>query len=121
MTSPAIAETLQYLTFQLDEELFALDVSKVREILEVIEGPMRLSDCLVGPHLCARRPDCPLQLVWLEIYRQVTDILEKTTIAGCESYHIVFRCADLETGKINFVSVEIDDLRRNFFRPLMIF
>ncbi|HLC27008.1 MAG TPA: Rrf2 family transcriptional regulator [bacterium] len=54
----------------------------VREILEVIEGPMRLSDCLVGPDLCARRPHCPLQLVWLEIHRQVTDILEKTTIAG---------------------------------------
>jgi len=35
MSAADRAETLQYLTFQLDEELFALDVSKVREILEV--------------------------------------------------------------------------------------
>jgi len=54
----------------------------VREILEVIEGPMRLSECLVEPHLCGRRPDCPLQPVWLEVHRQITDILDKTTIAG---------------------------------------
>lgn len=29
-----ISETTQYLTFKLDEEVFALDVAKVREILE---------------------------------------------------------------------------------------
>jgi purine-binding chemotaxis protein CheW len=34
MSVPGITETLQYLTFTLDEEVFALDVSKVREILE---------------------------------------------------------------------------------------
>src|SRR5512137_1772554 len=32
--SAAITETTQYLTFRLDEEIFALDVAKVREILE---------------------------------------------------------------------------------------
>jgi purine-binding chemotaxis protein CheW len=35
MSTAGIAETCQYLTFQLDEDLFAFDVSKVREILEV--------------------------------------------------------------------------------------
>lgn len=30
-----ITETVQYLTFKLDEEVFALDVAKVREILEI--------------------------------------------------------------------------------------
>ena len=34
MSVPGITETLQYLTFTLAEEVFALDVSKVREILE---------------------------------------------------------------------------------------
>ena len=34
MSVPAITDTRQYLTFQLDEEVFALDVSHVREILE---------------------------------------------------------------------------------------
>jgi purine-binding chemotaxis protein CheW len=34
MTISTITEATQYLTFKLDEEVFALDVSKVREILE---------------------------------------------------------------------------------------
>jgi purine-binding chemotaxis protein CheW len=34
MSVPAITETTQYLTFKLDEEVFALDVAKVREILD---------------------------------------------------------------------------------------
>jgi purine-binding chemotaxis protein CheW len=34
MSVPSITETRQYLTFQLDDEAFALDVSRVREILE---------------------------------------------------------------------------------------
>ncbi|OKY74896.1 MAG: chemotaxis protein CheW [Desulfobulbaceae bacterium DB1] len=34
MSVAAITETVQYLTFKLAEEVFALDVAKVREILE---------------------------------------------------------------------------------------
>lgn len=34
MSVPGITETMQYLTFTLAEEVFALDVGKVREILE---------------------------------------------------------------------------------------
>ncbi|KAA0888823.1 chemotaxis protein CheW [Oryzomonas japonica] len=34
MSAADIIETVQYLTFKLDEEVFALDVAKVREILE---------------------------------------------------------------------------------------
>ncbi|HBA72561.1 MAG: chemotaxis protein CheW [Geobacteraceae bacterium GWC2_55_20] len=34
MSTSTITETTQYLTFKLDEEIFALDVAKVREILE---------------------------------------------------------------------------------------
>jgi purine-binding chemotaxis protein CheW len=34
MSVETITETNQYLTFKLDEEIFALDVAKVREILE---------------------------------------------------------------------------------------
>lgn len=35
MSVAAITETVQYLTFQLAEEIFAFDVAKVREILEI--------------------------------------------------------------------------------------
>ena len=34
MTTAGIMETTQYLTFKLDDEIFALDISKVREVLD---------------------------------------------------------------------------------------
>lgn len=34
MSVSGISETIQYLTYKLDDEVFALDVAKVREILE---------------------------------------------------------------------------------------
>ncbi len=34
MTVAGISETTQYLTFKLDEEVFALDIAKVREVLD---------------------------------------------------------------------------------------
>lgn len=34
MSTPAITEIIQYLTFKLEHEVFAIDVAKVREILE---------------------------------------------------------------------------------------
>lgn len=34
MRTSAITETTQYLTFKLDEEVFALDIEKVREVLD---------------------------------------------------------------------------------------
>jgi len=34
MSAIGITETTQYLTFRLDEEVFALDISKVREVLD---------------------------------------------------------------------------------------
>ncbi|MEW6067255.1 MAG: chemotaxis protein CheW [Nitrospirota bacterium] len=36
MNTATIAETNQYLTFRLDEETFALEISKVREVLDFI-------------------------------------------------------------------------------------
>jgi purine-binding chemotaxis protein CheW len=34
MTASAMQETTQYLTYKLDEEVFALDIGKVREVLD---------------------------------------------------------------------------------------
>jgi purine-binding chemotaxis protein CheW len=37
MSVTGITETTQYLTFKLDEEIFALDISKVKEVLDYTE------------------------------------------------------------------------------------
>jgi purine-binding chemotaxis protein CheW len=34
MTATSIMETMQYLTFKLEDEVFALDITKVREVLD---------------------------------------------------------------------------------------
>ena len=34
MSTPGVMETTQYLTFKLDDEVFALDITKVREVLD---------------------------------------------------------------------------------------
>src|SRR5512139_2167110 len=34
MTTTAIMESIQFLTFKLDDEVFALDITKVREVLD---------------------------------------------------------------------------------------
>ena len=36
MTTTAITETALYLTFKLEDEIFALDVAKVREVLDLV-------------------------------------------------------------------------------------
>jgi len=48
MSIETILDTTQYLTFKLGEEVFALDVAKVREILERAISPRcrrRLASC----------------------------------------------------------------------------
>ncbi|MBF0337387.1 MAG: chemotaxis protein CheW, partial [Nitrospirae bacterium] len=41
MAVASITETMQYLTFKLAEEVFALDITKVREVLEFSSVPSR--------------------------------------------------------------------------------
>ncbi len=48
MTIAEIKEATQHLTFKLDEEVFALDISKVREVLEytsVTKVPQNAGSC----------------------------------------------------------------------------
>ena len=46
-----IIEMTQYLTFKLEEEIFALDISKVREVLELTKV-LRPPQCACGVNNC---------------------------------------------------------------------
>jgi purine-binding chemotaxis protein CheW len=50
MSVPSITETSQYLTFKLDDEVFALDISKVREVLDftAVAKVPRTPDFMLG-------------------------------------------------------------------------
>ena len=50
MSVPAITETSQYLTFKLDNEIYAMDINTVREVLDIIQitNVPRMPDFMCG-------------------------------------------------------------------------
>jgi len=45
------------------------------QVVESIEGPIRLNSCLDDDHPCARRGWCPGHLVWAEAQHAMTEVL----------------------------------------------
>jgi Rrf2 family protein len=50
------------------------------EVVEAIEGPMRLNICLTSGRACARQEWCPAHDVWVNAQTAVADVLRGTTI-----------------------------------------
>ena len=52
----------------------------VREMVVALEGPVALTECNVGPHLCEHESGCPVRGPWHVINRVVQDALSKVTL-----------------------------------------
>jgi len=52
----------------------------VLEIVEAMEGPIRLNVCLNGRNECMQVASCPAYPVWDEAQRAMTEVLRKATI-----------------------------------------
>jgi Rrf2 family protein len=50
------------------------------DIVEGIEGPIHLNDCVPDPEHCTLSHDCPVSTVWLEVQNQMTGLLRQTTL-----------------------------------------
>jgi Rrf2 family protein len=50
-------------------------------VVEAVEGPLRLNFCLTSEHACGRHPWCAAHLVWGEAQKAMTEVLEAATIA----------------------------------------
>lgn len=62
-------------------ELDALHRSaSVLEVVEAIEGPIRLNLCLSGERVCNRQEWCPAHQVWAEAQGAMLEVLRKATI-----------------------------------------
>jgi Rrf2 family protein len=63
---------------------FELPVSRrevsLLEVVEAIEGPVRLNLCLSSEDACARHGACPAHPVWEEAQSAMLDVLRKRTI-----------------------------------------
>ncbi len=53
---------------------------KLKEIVEALEGPISLVDCLDGSGECARSGRCATQDVWEALTGAIADILDRTTL-----------------------------------------
>ena len=50
------------------------------DVVEAIEGPVRLNLCLTGDEACTRQGWCPAHTVWAEAQRAMAEVLQKATI-----------------------------------------
>ena len=53
----------------------------LREIVEALEGPIYLVDCLNGSNDCPRSGACATQDIWGELNDAIGGVLDKTTLA----------------------------------------
>ena len=55
------------------------------EIVEAIEGPLSLIDCVPDPAGCSMAKDCPACAVWLSVQEGIRDNLRSTTLEALVS------------------------------------
>jgi len=65
---------------------------QLKEILEVLEGPLAPVDCLKDAHSCPRSGSCATQDIWDEMRRAMENVLESKTLQDL---------ADRQKGKEN--------------------
>jgi Rrf2 family protein len=55
--------------------------ASVLDIVEAVEGPIRLNLCLASDTSCSRSHWCPAHLVWAEAQAAMTAVLRRATIS----------------------------------------
>ena len=53
----------------------------LRDIVEAVEGPVELNQCLSAKDRCKNAPNCPLSPVWREAQERMLDVLSRVTLA----------------------------------------
>ncbi len=58
----------------------AADIN-LRDVIEALEGPVIVSECLCGPAVCPLGPGCPVRSRWGGLQAMILGELERTTMA----------------------------------------
>jgi Rrf2 family protein len=53
----------------------------LKDVIELIEGPIAICKCLSGALTCSRQGHCPMHPIWEEAQEAFVGVLEKRTIA----------------------------------------
>jgi Rrf2 family protein len=59
----------------------ARDASEISllQVIEALEGPVRLNRCLIEPDACPRNSHCPVHEIWAKAQGELISLLEVTT------------------------------------------
>ncbi len=52
----------------------------LKEVIEILEGPISLVDCLQDPSLCSKTASCVARDVWKEVSEAICNIFGSTTL-----------------------------------------
>jgi Rrf2 family protein len=55
--------------------------ASVLEVVEAVEGPIRLNVCLTSDHACSRQGWCPAHGIWADAQSALVDVLKGATIS----------------------------------------
>jgi len=55
--------------------------ASVREVIEAIDGPIRLNVCLAPGKSCKRKPWCKAHPIWIEAQQAMLEVLGKARVA----------------------------------------
>jgi Rrf2 family protein len=53
----------------------------ILDVIEAIQGPLRLNRCLLGDELCSRQGECPVRAKMRHLQKQMDDYLASVTLA----------------------------------------
>jgi len=57
----------------------AADISLL-DVVEAIEGPVALTQCIPDPEACEHAANCPANAVWLRVQEQIAAVLKDATL-----------------------------------------
>lgn len=64
------------------------DEISLLDIVEAIDGPMRLNECVSDPGACPLAQDCSVQAVWRQAQAELVDRLARTNFSQLASPHV---------------------------------
>jgi Rrf2 family transcriptional regulator, cysteine metabolism repressor len=59
-----------------------LEDINVGQIIEVLEGPLELVECIHNQDYCGRMKSCVMRDLWSEVSRDMKLVLKRTTLEG---------------------------------------
>jgi Rrf2 family protein len=77
--------------------------ASILEVVEAVEGPIRLNLCLTSARGCDRQSWCPAHSVWAEAQRAMSEVLQKATVGDL---------AQQTAGRLAVSPLATGDLRR---------